>query len=233
MSKPNFDDSYKTIEGIVEKYRYKWKLKAVPSVSFDDVKMIIIAHINVKWALFNPKRGSLEAWVNATTHNQFHNILRNIYGNISRPCLKCHANLGGTGCSLYGEQNCECALYEKWFKSKSSAYNIKLPLPIENHSQEVYSKPSEYIDLENYIDGFHEKIKKILKPTEWKIYKMAYIQGKPDEDIAKSMGYRTSEKNRINGYKRIRQLKNEIYSKAKKMLRDEGVEGFYTSRKTK
>ncbi len=34
------------------------------------------------------------------------------------------------------------------------------------------------------------------------------------------MGYKTKEKNRINGYKRIRQLKNEIIKKAKEILRD-------------
>ena len=61
-------------------------------------------------------------------------------------------------------------------------------------------------------------MEKILKPIEWKVYKLLYIEHKSDEDAAKLMGYRTSEKNRIPGYKQIKNIKKSIIEKVRKVL---------------
>ena len=59
---------------------------------------------------------------------------------------------------------------------------------------------------------------KVLKPIEWKIYTYLYIEGKNEEQVAKLMGYRTSEKNRMAGYKQIKNVKKAILIKVKKHL---------------
>jgi hypothetical protein len=44
------------------------------------------------------------------------------------------------------------------------------------------------------------------------------MEGKDEEQTAKLMGYRTSEKNRIAGYKQIKNIKKIIIIKVKKHL---------------
>ena len=61
-------------------------------------------------------------------------------------------------------------------------------------------------------------MEKTLKPIEWKFYNLAYIAHKSEEEIAKIMGYKSSEKNRLAGYKQIRNLKKIIIQKAKKYI---------------
>ena len=63
------------------------------------------------------------------------------------------------------------------------AHNIKIPVPLENHSQEVYNQTQETkIDLNENIARVHEKMKEILKPVEWKVYTYLYIQDKSEEE---------------------------------------------------
>ena len=50
-------------------------------------------------------------------------------------------------------------------------------------------------------------MKQILKPAEWKIYKALYIDNMSEEEAATLMGYRTNEKNRVPGYKQIKNVK--------------------------
>ena len=61
-------------------------------------------------------------------------------------------------------------------------------------------------------------MEKVLKAIEWKAYKLLYIEGKDEEQTAKLMGYKTSEKNRTAGYKQIKNLKKSIIFKVKKYL---------------
>ena len=58
-------------------------------------------------------------------------------------------------------------------------------------------------------------MKDILKPIEWKVYELIYIKHKSEEEAAKSMGYRTTEKGRSPGYKQIKNIKRTIIKKVK------------------
>ena len=68
------------------------------------------------------------------------------------------------------------------------------------------------------------KMEEALKPAEWKIYKALYIDDKSEEDAATLMGYKTNEKNRVPGYKQIKNVKKSIIKKFKKMLEDGEIE---------
>ena len=72
--------------------------------------------------------------------------------------------------------------------------------------------------MEKTAENIHTKMQKVLKPIEWKVYQHLYIEGKDEEQTAKLMGYRTSEKNRIAGYKQIKNIKKIIIVKVKKHL---------------
>ena len=58
----------------------------------------------------------------------------------------------------------------------------------------------------------------------WKIYKALYIDNMSEEDAASLMGYKTNEKNRVPGYKQIKNVKKAIIQKVKKMLKDGDIE---------
>lgn len=229
-----FEECYSEIEVIVEKKRYDWTMKADLMMDFDDVKNIILAHIWKKWGLYDQKR-PLGGWVATIVKHQFSNILRDIYSSTSSPCTRCPCNMGDTGatnaageriggCSLYGVQGPDCALYKVWYKTKRHSHDVRLPVPMEKHLHEIHTKPHVSFDLENSITGLHKQMKKVLTKSEWEIYHRLYVENKDEEQTAKELGFKTSESGRKMGYKRIRQVKTVIFAKAKKIMLEEGVE---------
>ncbi len=215
-----FEECYSEIDKIVEKLRKQWTFKATVIKDFDDVKSEIITHIWKKWHLYDQAR-PLGGWAATTAKHQFFNILRNIYLVTGSPCLRCPCNLGNSMCSIYGQQGIECALYKKWYFSKRHAHDVKMPLPLENHAQEVSNLPDVNGNLETEMEHLHFKLKDVLTKSEWEIYYRLYILHKSDEETAKELGFKTSENGRPIGYKRLMQVKAIIVKKARKLLKAE------------
>lgn len=216
-SKVTFESKISEINQEISKRRHKWSLTTLAWMDFNDVAQILRIHIYRKWNMYNPKQ-PLAPWINRIVSNQIKNLIRNNYGNYSRPCLKCAAAENDDGCNIYGIQCNKCPLYAKWEKSKKSAHDIKLPVALENHTQEVHNIIEDEIDIEKAAQNIHIRMRQVLKPIEWKFYELHYIQHKSEEDTAKSMGYKTSEKNRKIGYKQVKNLKKAIMIKVKKHL---------------
>jgi RNA polymerase sigma factor (sigma-70 family) len=212
-----FEDCIEKINTEINKRRSKWNLTALAWMDFEDVGQILRIHIYKKWNLYNPAK-PLSPWINRIISNQIKNLIRNNYGSFSRPCLKCAAAEGGDFCSIYTKQCSSCPLYAHWEKTKKKAFNTKLPLALENHTQEVFNLVTDSSDVEGAVERFHEKIKKFLKPNEWKVYEASYIQNKTLEEIAGIMGYKTTEKNRMPGYKQIKNIQKAILIKAKRIM---------------
>jgi len=212
--KREFEDCISEIDREIAKRKNKWSLSALCWMDFDDVSQIIRIHVYKKWHLFDQSK-PLAPWLNRIISNQIKNLIRNNYGNYARPCLKCAASEGNDLCSIYGKQDSTCPLYANWARSKQIAHNIKLPVPLENHSQEVFSQQENRIDISANIERVHNKMEEILKPIEWKVYELLYIQHKNDDEAAKLMGYRTTEKGRSPGYKQIKNIKRTIIKKVK------------------
>ena len=53
-----------------------------------------------------------------------------------------------------------------------------------------------------------------------------YIDHLSEEQAAKKMGYKTTEKNRSPGYKQIKNLKKSIITKVKKIIANDEVDIF-------
>ena len=217
MNKIKFEERILDIDREIFKRKHKWSLTSLTWMDFNDVAQIIRIHINNKWAQYDQSK-PLAPWVNRIITNQIRNLIRNHYGNFSRPCLKCSAFEGENLCSIYGKQSGACSLYAKWLKSKKNAYDTKLPVSIENHLQEVYNKPSENLSLDHSIKQVHLKLKNKLKPNEWIYYSKVYIENLSETEAAKALGYKTREKNRDAGYKQLKNLKKSIIEKVKKIL---------------
>ena len=216
-SKASFESKISEINQEISKRKHKWNLTSLAWMDFSDVSQILRIHIYKKWNLYDPKK-PLAPWINRIVSNQIKNLIRNNYGNYSRPCLKCAAAEQEDGCSIYASQCSKCPLYAKWEKSKKSAHNIKLPVALENHTQEVHNIIEDEVDIEKTAKNIHAKMQQVLKPIEWKFYDLYYVQHKSEEESAKSMGYKTTEKNRKIGYKQVKNLKKSIMIKVKKYL---------------
>ena len=218
----SFEEKIQIIRQEIKKRRGKWKLKAIPSMDFDDVGQILELHIWKKWDLWDQTR-PLEPWLNKVISRQITNLIRNLYGNFARPCLNCAANQGGTPpdglCSIFGKQCSACPLFAYWEKHKKSAHDTKLPVPlIGHHEQEVYNIPEENDNLLKRVEDLHVKMKIALSPMQYKFYDLFYIKGHTEEEVAKMMGYKTNEKNRTPGYKQMPNMKKSIIEKAKKVI---------------
>lgn len=215
--KSSFESRISEIDQEISKRKHKWNLTALAWMDFSDVSQILRIHIFKKWEMYNQKQ-PLAPWINRIVSNQIKNLIRNNYGNYSRPCLKCAAAENEDGCNIYGNQCRKCPLYAKWEKNKKSAYDIKLPVTLEKHSQEVHNIIEDDINIDKAAKNIHAKMQKILKPIEWRFYNLHYIQHKSEEESASLMGYKTTEKNRKIGYKQVKNLKKAIITKVKKHL---------------
>lgn len=218
----SFEESYKEIESVVEKKRYQWMFNASVMENFEDFKMQTLSHINKKWHLYDQNR-SLGAWVNTVTSSQFKNKLRNIYLGTASPCNSCPCRQGDNLCSMFGEQkSSSCNLYMGWYDSnKRHKHLARMPLTMENHQNEVNSKPSDDFDIEAAAEELHVKIEPHLTESEWDIYRLLYIEHKSEDETVDILGLKKDKGIKNN---RIRLVKKLIVKIAKEILANDGVE---------
>jgi len=230
MSKKfSFEDKSDIIDLELKKRRNKWYLNSINHIDYDDVCQIIRRHIYKKWDLWDQEQ-QLEPWLNRVITNQIKNLTRNNYGNFARPCITCPMNEGKNGdidlCGFTesGEQDTQCALFNKWKKAKQEAYNIKIPLAYDFHSHEVAFKNGQEFNLERSTERLNERMEvKLNNPKMFRVYRMLFIEKYSDEEVASFMGYKTTEKNRKAGYKQIRNLKIKFKVMAQKIIQDEDI----------
>jgi len=226
MEQKTFEESLTFINNEINKRKAKWNLTVLAWMDYEDVAQILRIHIYRKWHLYDNSR-PLGPWINTVISSQIKNLIRNNYGNYCRPCLSCAAAEGEDGCKIYKKQCGDCPLYSNWEKNKKSAHDTKLPVSLELHSQEVYNRTETSIDIEKTAENIHKRMKAILKPLEWKVYQCLYLEHKDEEEIAKLMGYRTSEKGRQPGYKQLKNIIKSIIIKVKKSINDGEIDMVY------
>lgn len=218
--KLKFEDRIDEINEEIRKRKSKWKLTSITWMDFDDISQILRLHIYKKWDMYNPEK-LLAPWLNRIITNQIKNLIRNNYGNYAKPCLKCAASEGNDLCVIYNKQGSDCPLYSNWEKNKKAAHDIKIPLALEEHEHLQANIVRDSFDFEIAIEKLNNVLPKFLKPIELKVYRLLFIDDLSEEEVAKKMGYKTSEKNRAPGYKQIKNIKKSIISKVKKILKED------------
>ncbi len=225
-----YEDCSRQIDEELVKRRGTWFLHSLTWMDYDDVCQIIRAHIHKKWDLWDQKR-ALAPWINKIITNQIKNILRNNYSNFVKPCVNCPFNQSGgedgssglCGFTKSGAQDSSCPLYKKWEKTKKSAYDIKMALTLEHHSQEVFRQPTDDVPIEEAERKLHIEMKKVLNERQYTIYHLLFVEHLEEEDVARQMGYKTTEKGRKAGYKQIKNLKKMFKEKAEKILNTKDI----------
>ena len=224
VGKRKFEDCLEEIDVEIAKKRSKWNLTSLAWMDYEDVAQIIRFHIFRKWHLYNPEK-RLKPWIRTIITNQIKNLIRNNYTNFVKPCVKCAAAIDNNGCEIYGSQSSDCPLFKNWEKNKKGGMHARMPLPLENHTQEVYVlKGKSYFDIDIASDKLHSKMKEELKPNEWKVYQYLYIDFKDEDEVADLMNYKTSEVNRSPGYKQIKNIKKKIIEKVKYLLNNDHID---------
>tara|TARA_R100000773_G_scaffold20556_1_gene18338 strand:- start:124 stop:804 length:681 start_codon:yes stop_codon:yes gene_type:complete len=215
--KLKFEDCIESIDTEISKRRSRWNLTALSWMDFDDVSQIIRVHIFKKWHLYDQSK-SLAPWINTLISNQIKNLIRNNYGNYCRPCLKCAAAESDSLCYIYGTQNSSCPLFAQWERTKKAAYLTKLPTNLESVEHETEKLELKEFDFDTILSRLNKQLKLKLKQNEWIVYENLYLKNKTEQEVAKILGYKTSEKNRSPGYKQIKNIKKSIIEKAKEII---------------
>lgn len=227
--KKKFEEMYEIIDKIIKKRKYKWQLNAITWFDFDDIEQIIRLHIYKKWSLWDQSR-PLEPWVSRIVTNQLRNIIRNNYTSFAKPCLSCPFNQN-KNIEKYSELSCgftpsktqcnECPLYAKWEKTKKNVYDIKMTVSVENHKNYVFNQElnNDY-NYEIAEDKLHQMMKNDLSDKQFFIYKMFFIDNLSDDEVAKILKFKTTEKGRKAGYKQIKNLKKAFLLRAKELLKN-------------
>lgn len=227
MIKATFEESLSIIDKCLMLRRHKWTLAAAPWLDWDDVSQIIRLHIWKKWHLYKPEL-PLAHWVNRIISNQLTNLTRAIYSNVSRPCLSCAADEGlstnGEGlCLIFGTQCNTCPIYAEWEKNKKPALNVKLPVTLEHHTQEVYDIPQDTINIPETVASITKRMPHVLKPLELKVYIFLYVDGLSEEQTARKLGYKAAEV-KATGVGVVNGFKKEIMIKIRQAINDNEVE---------
>jgi hypothetical protein len=221
--KPSFEESVALIDAEIIKRRGKWNLSSLSWLDFDDVSQIIRIHIYKKWHLYNPKK-PLAPWVNRIISNQIKNLVRNNYLNFIKPCAQCPEAEPDEGCRKFGKQCSSCPLYKDWEKNKKHAYNLNMPVSFESLENCQSTSYVDNIDIDKFKGYLDKKMRAILKPLEWKLYEMLYIKKMTEQQAARKMGYRSTEKNRNPGYKQIKNMQKSIVEKIKIGIQNGSIE---------
>jgi len=216
-NKLKFENCISLINTEIVKRKNKWTLSALNWIDFEDVSQIIRFHIYKKWNLYDESKPILP-WVNRIISNQIKNLIRNNYGNYARPCLKCAAAIGESECKIYGKQDKSCPMYKNWVKTKKNAYDLKMTVSVEDHSYEINNQSAPQYNIQRAAANLHEKMKKILKPIEWRVYDLLYIQNKTEEYVCKNLEFKYDKKAKTTYNKQLRNIQKAIIKKAKECL---------------
>jgi galactitol-specific phosphotransferase system IIB component len=101
--------------------------------------------------------------------------------------------------------------------------DIKLAVTIENHTNEIGDKKDDTLDLEIATQKLSNEISKELTPRQFVAFKMLFVQNNTEEEVAKYLGFKTSERKRSAGYKQIKNLKKIFQEKARLIIKEKDI----------
>tara|TARA_R110000787_G_scaffold249542_2_gene355144 strand:- start:319 stop:723 length:405 start_codon:yes stop_codon:yes gene_type:complete len=133
--------------------------------------------------------------------------------------------MGGVLCdwTKSNEQDRTCPIFNKWKKKKEIAYNIKLPLSLdENIASGAMS--TIRIDYAKSSIKLHNLVIKRLSERHKAIYIMLYVEHKDEQDVAERFGFKgDSTKRKTIRYKQISNLKKKFYKIAIKIMQENDI----------
>lgn len=93
----------------------------------------------------------------------------------------------------------------------------------EKHYFEISRSSDSDIDINKASEKLHKKMEERLSEKQFKVYKLLFIDGLSEEETARKVGYKTSEKGRKAGYGQITNLKKIFKREAELILEKEEI----------
>tara|TARA_R110002051_G_scaffold300723_1_gene368244 strand:+ start:276 stop:953 length:678 start_codon:yes stop_codon:yes gene_type:complete len=221
----DFDSQRDALEELLKKYRPKWQLSALAWIDYDDVCQIIRFHIYKKWHLWDQRR-PFKPWASMIISNQIKNLIRNNYSSFAKPCLRCPHNMGTTTCdwTKSREQDESCPLFSKWRKKKERAFNIKLPLALEEEVGQGTTSLRDFVDYDKASERLHRLVMEQLNDKHKKIYFLLYVEHIDENEVAERFAFKAdAAKRKKPRYKQIANLKKKFYNIALKIMKDHDI----------
>ena len=221
----DFDSQRDALEELLKKYRPKWQLSALAWIDYDDVCQIIRFHIYKKWHLWDQRR-PFKPWASMIISNQIKNLIRNNYSSFAKPCLRCPHNMGATTCdwTKSREQDESCPLFSKWRKKKERAFNIKLPLALEEEVGQGTTSLRDFVDYDKASKRLHQLVMEQLNDKHKKIYFLLYVEHIDENEVAERFAFKAdAAKRKKPRYKQIANLKKKFYNIALKIMKDHDI----------
>ena len=135
--------------------------------------------------------------------------------------------MGNTSCNLTKskEQDKSCADFAKWKKKKERAYNIKLPLTLEDGiAIKATAQIEDDFDYSESANKLHQLVLKQLNDKHKQIYIMLYVQNMDENEIAEKFGFKAdSSKRKKPRYKQMANLKKKFYTIAVKIMKESDI----------
>ena len=88
----------------------------------------------------------------------------------------------------------------------------------------------KYFQFDLLFGKLNAQLKVRLKTNEWIVYENLYLKDKTEQEVAKMLGYKTSEKNRSPGYKQIKNIQKSIIIKAKRILEKDELDWMWAKK---
>jgi len=213
-----YEDCSEAIDKEIRKRRGKWLYH---HIEWDDVAQTIRAKIALRWGNWDQTR-PLAPYVSRIITRHLQNLVRDSYAKLTKPCVKCAGNEGENFCRFTKSrtQCAQCALYKEWQEKRESAFNVSLPVSIENHTDEVHNIQNDFYDLEHGREQLIKIMKKELTPVQYKVFIWLFIENKDEVFVAQKMNLKTNEENRRPGYRTIKNYRDEIQKIAKRALKE-------------
>lgn len=224
----SYEECSDLIEKEIAKRRGKWTLTILRWMDFEDVAQILRAHIFKKWHLWDQER-KLAPWIQRIMSRQIYNLLRNNYTNYARPCVQCKFSMGEEGCEKTPsrEQCIECPLYKKWTENKQAGYHIKMPLELENHTQEVFNKIDDTINFKETMRRVSEELEKRMSKKRFAAFNILFIDGTSDEEAIKILNIKENTKNKYGQKKLLTAFKDSLQKEAKEIIKNSDIAEFW------
>jgi hypothetical protein len=93
-----------------------------------------------------------------------------------------------------------------------------MAVSIEDHSFEISNKSDSSFDIRSAVKNLNAAMQKNLKPMEWQVYEMLYIEQKSEEQVCKVLKLKF-DKNSKTGYnKQLKNIQKMIIKKAKNLI---------------
>lgn len=222
----SFEDKIDEIDSLLKANRSKWQLDSLSWIDYDDISQLIRIHIYNQWSKWDQSR-PFAPWCNTVIGHQIANKIRDNYRRFAKPCLGCPHYVSETGCSFTKSQaqDNSCPDYAKWEKKKKAMHDIKMAVPLEPAAIDSSTDIFDEFDFFKSSENLHERIlERLTNDKHQRIYKLLFIDGVPETEVAKEMEFKREGGNRkLPRYKQLDNIKSKFVEIAKKVLQENEI----------